>query len=153
MKVLTPDPPCTPEVFTRHHQQLHAILIDAQAWFSARDIGHLMGLHLNEALLRKLDPDQQQTLTATTHRRAAPTLMLSESGVYAMLIYHYCPENRALRQWLTHEVVPALRDKQQASESPALSWLAWSTVSLSVLRWRNEPWIRLRDMPKVLPGV
>jgi prophage antirepressor-like protein len=69
MTTLTPDPPFTPEVFTRHHQQLHAILIDAQAWFSARDIGHLMGLHLNEALLRKLDPDQQQTLTAIPRSR------------------------------------------------------------------------------------
>ena len=31
MTTLTPDPPFTPEVFTRHHQQLHAILIDGQA--------------------------------------------------------------------------------------------------------------------------
>ena len=40
--------------------------------------------------------------------------MVSESGVYALLIYHYYPENRCLRQWLTHAVVPALRGKQQA---------------------------------------
>ena len=36
------------------------------------------------------------------------TLMLSESGAYALLLYHYHPENRNLRQWLTHEVVPAM---------------------------------------------
>ncbi|MBN2993660.1 hypothetical protein JWR97_23070 [Pseudomonas cedrina subsp. fulgida] len=53
MQVLTPDPPIAAEVFTRHHHQLHAVLIDGQPWFSASDIGHLMGLHLNPALLRK----------------------------------------------------------------------------------------------------
>ncbi|WP_338476120.1 Bro-N domain-containing protein [Pseudomonas khavaziana] len=114
MNMLTPDPPITPEVFTRHHHQLHVVLIDAQPWFSAGDIGRLMGLHLNAALLRKLDVDQQQTLSLITHGRTDSTLMLSESGVYAMLIYHYYPENRCLRQWLTHEVVPTLRGKQRA---------------------------------------
>ena len=53
MQTLTPDPPITPQVFTRHHHQLHAVLIDGQPWFSASDIGHMMGLHLNPALLRK----------------------------------------------------------------------------------------------------
>ncbi len=109
MQTLTPDPPITPKVFTRHHHQLHAVLVESQPWFSASDIGHLMGLHLNPALLRKLDPDQQHTLALITHGHCAPTLMVSESGVYALLIYHYYPENRCLRQWLTHEVVPALR--------------------------------------------
>jgi prophage antirepressor-like protein len=27
--------------------------------------------------------------------------MLSESGVYALLVYHYVPGNRLLREWLT----------------------------------------------------
>ncbi|WP_017253907.1 Bro-N domain-containing protein [Pseudomonas tolaasii] len=114
MQTLTPDPPVNPKVFTRHHHQLHAALINAEPWFSASDIGHLMGLHPNPALLRKLDPDQQQLQPLITHGHAAPTLMVSESGVYALLIYHYYPENRCLRQWLTHEVVPALRAQQQA---------------------------------------
>ena len=38
MQSLTPDPPITPKVFTRHHHQLHAVLIDSQPWFSASDM-------------------------------------------------------------------------------------------------------------------
>ena len=41
------------------------VLIDDQPWFSASDIGHLMGLHLGSALRRELDPNQQQTLAPT----------------------------------------------------------------------------------------
>jgi prophage antirepressor-like protein len=78
--------------------------------------------------------------------------MVSESGVYALLVYHYCPEYRLLREWLTHQVVPALRDARpsRAVERPTLSVLDWPQMSLSMLHWQDEPWIRLRDMPCVL---
>jgi prophage antirepressor-like protein len=81
-------------------------------------------------------------------------LMLSESGVYALLVYHYVPGNRLLREWITHQVVPALRDAEQPDnwDRPMLSLLDWPEMSLSLLHWQDEPWIRLRDMPYLLPG-
>ena len=78
--------------------------------------------------------------------------MLSESGVYALLVYHYVPGNRLLREWLTHQVVPALRDAEHSehSDRPMLSLLDWPEMSLSLLHWQDEGWIRLRDMPYLL---
>ena len=142
-----------PHVFTRHNLHLHALLLQNQPWFSARDLGRLLRLFLDERTLRKLDPDQRQTAKTLTHGRIENTLLISESGVYALLIYHYCPEYRALREWLTHEVVPALRDAQQpaSTERPILSRLNWPQMSLSLLHWNNQPWIRLQDVPHVLP--
>jgi prophage antirepressor-like protein len=57
-----------------------------------------------------------------------------------------------LREWLTHQVVPALRDAEQSenSDRPMLSLLDWPEMSLSLLHWQNEGWIRLRDMPYLL---
>lgn len=83
------------------------------------------------------------------------TLLISESGVYALLVYHYCPEHRALREWLTHDVVPALRDADQptSTERPILSLLNWPEMSLSLLHWNNQPWIRLQDVPQLLPNA
>jgi prophage antirepressor-like protein len=87
------------------------------------------------------------------HGSIEDALLISESGVYALLIYHYCPEHRALREWLTHDVVPALRDAEQptSTERPNLSLLNWPEMSLSLLHWNNQPWIRLQDVPHVLP--
>ena len=78
--------------------------------------------------------------------------MLSESGVYALLVYHYVPGNRLLREWLTNEVVPTLRDAADSGDSnrPMLSLLDWPEMSLSLLHWQDEGWIRLRDMPYLL---
>ncbi|WP_347909726.1 Bro-N domain-containing protein [Pseudomonas grandcourensis] len=142
-----------PHVFTRHKLHLHALLIENQPWFSARDLGRLLRLYIDERTVRKLDPDQRQTARAFIHGHIENTLLISESGVYALLVYHYCPEYRALREWLTHEVVPALRDAQYptTTERPQLSLLNWPEMSLSLLHWNNQPWIRLQDVPQLLP--
>lgn len=144
--------PLISTLFTRHNIYLHALLVENQAWFCAHDLGRLMGKFLDERMSRKLDADQRQMMFVYAHGAAEERLMVSESGVYALLVYHYCPEYRLLREWLTHQVVPALRDARpsRAVERPTLSVLDWPEMSLSMLHWQDEPWIRLRDMPCVL---
>jgi prophage antirepressor-like protein len=144
--------PHTPICFTRNKTRLHALLIDNQAWFCARDLGHLMGFFLDGRLARKLDPDQRQTLWLYRYGEAEQALMLSESGVYALLVYHLTAANRGLREWFDHHVIPALRDRPDHGnvQRPTLGVLDGPGTSLSLLHWRNEPWIRLRDMPSVL---
>jgi prophage antirepressor-like protein len=142
----------TPTTFHRHNRPLRTLLVESQVWFCARDMGRMMGWPLNERTTRKLDPDQRRVMTLTQSIGEEPELMVSESGVYALLVHHYHPENSELRQWITNEVVPCLRDECVAPQacSPCLSFLQWPGVSVSMLHWRSEPWIRLRDMPKVL---
>ncbi|MPQ83292.1 Bro-N domain-containing protein [Pseudomonas sp. MAFF 730085] len=150
-KAITPEPSIA-VVFTRHGLQLHTLLVENQPWFCARDLGRLMGYYLDERTTRKLDNDQRQCLRLMFHGQPEEMLMISESGVYALLVYHYAPENRLLRRWLTHEVVPTLRDERQprAIERPLLSMLDWPEMSLNLLHWQDEGWIRLRDMPYLL---
>jgi prophage antirepressor-like protein len=144
--------PHNPAVFTRHNLPLHALLLENQPWFCARDIGRLMGVHLSDRMVNKLDKDQRRVLWIEYFRQPEKQLMLSESGVYALLVYHYVPGNRLLREWLTHQVVPTLRDAEQTenSDRPMLSLLDWPEMSLSMLHWQGEGWIRLRDMPYLL---
>jgi len=142
----------TPTVFNRHNLALHALLLENQPWFCARDIGRLMGVHLCDRMVNKLDKDQHRILWIEYYRQPEKQLMLSESGVYALLVYHYVPGNRLLREWLTNQVVPALRDAEPSenTDRPMLSLLDWPEMSLSLLHWRDEGWIRLRDMPYLL---
>jgi len=72
--------------------------------------------------------------------------------VYAMLVYHYCPENHHLRRWLTHHVVPMLREETgpASTHTPHMRAMEWAGGTLRLLHWRKEPWVRLRDMPGLL---
>jgi prophage antirepressor-like protein len=142
----------SPTTFHRHNRPLRTLLLESQVWFCARDMGRLMGWPLNERTTRKLDADQRRVMTLVDSCGEADELMVSESGVYAMLVHHHHAENRELRQWITNEVVPCVRDELEPPEacSPCLSFLQWPGLSVSMLHWRSEPWIRLRDMPRVL---
>lgn len=144
--------PFIPTVFTRHHLRLHTLLLENQPWFCARDLGRLMGFHLSDRAVNKLDEDQRHMLLINYNGKPENQLMISESGAYALLVYHYVPGNRLLREWLTHQVVPALRDAGQSNNTdrPMLSLLDWPEMSLSLLHWQDEGWIRLRDMPYLL---
>lgn len=110
------------------------------------------GVSSEYRVVNKLDIDQRRVMWIEYFREPEQHLMLSESGVYALLVYHYVSGNRLLREWLTNEVVPTLRDAQDSGDSnrPMLSLLDWPEMSLSLLHWQDEGWIRLRDMPYLL---
>jgi prophage antirepressor-like protein len=78
--------------------------------------------------------------------------MVSESGMYALLVHHFVPENRNLRQWLSNEVIPSLRDaKSEPVENlPSLSSLNWAGVSVPLLHYQHHAWIKWRDMPELM---
>ena len=141
--------------FTRNSRFLHALILDAQAWFSAIDLGRLMGYSLSERSIRKLDADQYRVLKLSHHGVVRDTLMVRESGMYALMVYHQIPENRNLRQWLTHKVIPALRSTTHPSsgDRPALRTLQWAGHSVSLLHWQNSAWVQWQDMPVLMPSV
>lgn len=142
-----------PHIFIRHTRQLRVLLLENQVWFCARDLSKLIAWPLNERTTFKLDPDQRRTLWLESHGECEQELMISESGVYVLLVHHHHPEHRSLRQWITNEVVAVLRDAQPSmpEQAPVLSVLQFPGVSMSLLHWQSEPWIRLRDVPQVLP--
>jgi len=141
-----------PDVFTRHNRFLHAFMQNNQAWFCAQDLGRLMGTPLNERLTLKLDPDQRRTVWLRKDGRTVETLMVSESGMYALLVHHFLPENRHLRQWLSNEVIPSLREAQSdpAQNLPSLSSLHWAGVTVPLLHYQQQAWIKWRDMPDLM---
>jgi prophage antirepressor-like protein len=138
-----------PTLFIRHHRMLRALTLESQAWFCLSDLARLMGRPLDERSTYKLDLDQHRTAWLLANGEWTKNLMVSESGVFALLVHHYVPENRSLRHWLTHEVLPALRDNEQVHQ-PNLGQMQRLGTSLSLLHWRSEPRIRLRDMPEVM---
>jgi prophage antirepressor-like protein len=137
------------QIFIRHHRQLRALTLEHQAWFCLQDIARLMGKPLDERSTWKLDPDQRRTVWLASSGKWSKQLIISESGLYAMLVHHYVPENRALRYWLTHEVLPTLRGKTEP-HLPSLAAMRWAGSSVGLLQWQSDLWVRLRDMPEVM---
>ncbi|MCU1720221.1 Bro-N domain-containing protein [Pseudomonas sp. 5P_5.1_Bac1] len=140
----------TPTLFTRHNRPLHALWLDAQVWFCAREFGRLIGRYLDDHIVRKLDKDQHRSVQLLRYGQVTDNVMISESGAYTVLAHHYIPENRHLRRWLTHHVIAVLRDEHRGDKTtPATSVVQYGNGSMELLYWQNEAWIRLGDFADV----
>ncbi|WAH56446.1 Bro-N domain-containing protein [Pseudomonas silvicola] len=140
----------TATLFFRHNRPLRALMIEGQCWFCLHDLARLLAIPYPERLVRRLDADQHREQWVEASGDWRKRLLVSESGAITLIVRSHIPENRAVRLWLTQEVIPALRESKPGTE-PAITAMSWQGGPLSVLYWRDEPWIRLRDMPGVLP--
>ncbi|MCP1652500.1 BRO family protein [Pseudomonas sp. GD04087] len=134
-----------PAYFVRHHRQLRALLIEQQVWFVVRDLSKLLNRPVEVQLIARLDHDQSRYEQLAGHPE--PQLLVSESGLYALLlVYCYHPENRSLRQWLSNEVVPALRDTpNHDTRLPRRRMQQLLGEALPVMDWQGNLWVRWRD--------
>ncbi|MCP1647176.1 BRO-N domain-containing protein [Pseudomonas nitroreducens] len=144
--------PLVPTLFYRHKRRLRALLIEGQPWFVVHDLAKLMHAFLEERVGNNLDADQVcRRMILNDHGLAEELELISESGLYASLIYFYHPENRCIRQWITQTVVPSLRANEQTlDEQPRRRLLRWERQQLSVLDWQGQVWVPLPELPQAL---
>ncbi|OBY92275.1 hypothetical protein A6723_028575 [Pseudomonas sp. AU11447] len=138
------------QTFQRFDRTLRGLMIDRQAWFSTRDLARLTNSDVSGRTTRKLDPDQyrwEHLLGGSEDE-----LLVNESGLYTLLlVYFYHPENRNLRQWLSNEVVPTLRDAQlPTGYGPRQAVREVQGYPLTVLEWQGSVWLRLGDAGRLL---
>ena len=136
--------------FQRFDRPLRGLMLDRQAWFSARDLARLTNTHFTARVPRKLDADQYRWERLEGGKE--DELLVSESGLYTLLlVYFYHPENRNLRQWLSNDVVPVLRDAQLPTGfGPRQQVREVQGHPLAVLEWQGSVWLRLGDVARVL---
>ncbi|WP_448141508.1 BRO-N domain-containing protein [Pseudomonas nicosulfuronedens] len=148
-----PASPLLPTTFYRHKRRLRALLIEGQPWFVVRDLAKLMSSpFLEERVERNLDDDQlcRQWILGE-YEPGVEMALVSESGLYGVLIFFYHPENRCIRQWITLTVVPSLRAEAEAvTEKPRRRLLRWERQQLSVLDWQGQVWVPLPELPQAL---
>lgn len=141
-----------PTTFLRHDRPLRGVMIDNQPWFSTYDFARLLGLHHPQALHRRLKP--HETRRIRLHRRCGSeeTIdVMNEAGLYKALIRFGHPECQQLDEWLTREVIPTLRDQQDAhTHAPRRVWIGWQSERLLLLEWQGELWMQWEKVPRYL---
>ena len=102
--------------FTGH--QLRVVTINGAPWFVARDICLALGVYLGPSsgqpnvtmAMQKLDADEAQLnrieLKPGYPRKVA---LVNESGLYKMVMRSDKPQARQFQDWVTREVLPAIR--------------------------------------------
>lgn len=89
---------------------IRALKVNGDPWFVAKDICDALGIatnHLREEG-RGLDDDEVATIPNWEGKGAAP-LIVSEAGMYSLMMRSRKPEAKAFKRWVTHDVLPSIR--------------------------------------------
>ncbi|WP_169310917.1 BRO-N domain-containing protein [Cereibacter changlensis] len=87
---------------------LRSVTLDGQLWFVAADVCKALGLtHTTNALSNCSSTDIRE-MRLNGGQRGRPNKLVSESGMYDLVLQSRKPTARAFRRVLTSEVIPSL---------------------------------------------
>lgn len=87
--------------------QVRLLTKDGEPWFVAVDVCNILGLSNPSESLKALDSDERSTLRIS--EGGPESNIISESGLYSLVIRSNKPEAKQFKRWITHEVIPSIR--------------------------------------------
>lgn len=96
-----------PQIFNFNGNQVRTVVIDGVPWWVAKDVCDVLGLSNPSESLKALDDDERTTLRISEGGPQAN--VISEGGLYSLVIRSNKPEARVFRKWVTNEVLPEIR--------------------------------------------
>lgn len=89
--------------------QVRVVDVNGEPWFVARDVCECLELTNTSQTLSYLDDDEKGITTNDTPGGQQEMSIVSEAGLYSLILRSRKPEAKAFKRWITHEVLPAIR--------------------------------------------
>ena len=79
-------------------------------WFVAKDVCDILGLENSRKATAELDSDEKNTVTISDGIPGNPNkTIISEPGLYKLIMRSRKPGAKEFQRWVTHEVLPSIR--------------------------------------------
>ncbi len=89
---------------------VRSMLIDDNPWFVAVDVCRALEIKNSRDAISSLDEDEKNTVAITDSIPGNPNkTIISEAGLYSLILRSRKPEAKAFKRWITHEVIPSIR--------------------------------------------
>ncbi len=113
----------SPYRFPATGQQIRTVLISDEPWFVAADVCAALDLSNPSQTVGYLDDDERRTTLITNEGASRSVNIVSESGLYSLILRSRKAEAKAFKRWVTHEVLPAIRKTGRYEVAPQLDEL------------------------------
>lgn len=87
--------------------EIRVLAIDNEPWFVARDVTDALGL--DRTATRRLDEDEKGVRSMHTQGGEQEVGIITEAGLYSLIMASKKPEAKAFKRWVTHDVLPSIR--------------------------------------------
>ena len=124
--------------FSFQEQKVRIMVNDAGTWFCAIDCCRVLQIVNSRDAMKNLDEDEVSSVDNTDAGLQRKVNFVSEPGLYKLIMRSRKPEARAFQRWVTHEVLPQIRQTGGYSpETTAASKLLETTARKrdALIRW------------------
>ena len=100
------------QVFNYNDKQVRTVEQDGEIWFVAKDVCDVLELSNPTMALESLDDDERAKFNlgrSPIHGGGGETNVISEPGLYSLVMKSRKPEAKAFSRWVRHEVLPQIR--------------------------------------------
>jgi prophage antirepressor-like protein len=94
---------------------------DGTPWFVAKDVCDVLGIVNVSRALDGLDEDERGLHTVKTPSFPQEMAIVSEPGLYGLVLKSRKPEAKAFKRWLKHDVLPSIRKTGGYGQTTALT--------------------------------
>ena len=84
--------------------------VNNQIMFVGKDVAQALGYsNTRDALNKHVDAEDKLESQIATSDQRRTTIIINESGLYALILSSKLPQARAFKRWVTSEVLPSIR--------------------------------------------
>ena len=91
--------------------QVRVVERNGEPWFVAKDVCECLELGNPRSSLALLDEDEKGVHSVDTPGGKQEMTIVSEPGLYSLIIRSRKPEAKAFKRWVTHDVIPSIRKR------------------------------------------
>lgn len=90
--------------------KVRTVTLNGAPCFVAADICRALDIANSRDAVNRLDDDEKNTVVLTDGNRGNPNVtVVTESGLYSLVLGSRKPEAKQFKRWITHEVIPTIR--------------------------------------------
>ena len=161
------------QVFSYEGSEIRTVQLGGEPWWVLKDICDALQLSNPSVIADRLDDDEKTKVEPKQYlgsRSNEPATVISESGLYNVILLSRKPEAKKFKRWITHEVLPTIRkhgayvtsDKLEEIISDPDAWIKVLTAlkdertakeRLQLEAERNQPKVVFADAVSVSSGT
>ena len=99
-------------IFNYEGKDIRTVQRDGETWWVLKDVCDVLDLSNPSMIADRLDEDEKMKVDPKQYlgsRSNEPITIISESGLYNVILLSRKPEAKKFKRWVTHEVLPSIR--------------------------------------------
>jgi prophage antirepressor-like protein len=97
------------QVLNFEENTVRTINRDGEMWWVLKDVCDVLDISNSREVANRLDEDELMSVKLTSGGQEREMTIISESGLYSVILRSDKPKAKPFRKWVTSEVLPSIR--------------------------------------------